>query len=67
MPSSLPSFFLSLCTTLFAFVPWVPSGTALVLSLVGCFLFLPVGCPLKNTPVSPLTPPILYDIILISK
>ena len=26
MPSSLPSFFLSLCTTLFAFVPWVPSG-----------------------------------------
>ena len=45
MPSSLPSFFLSLCTTLFAFVPWVPSGTALVLSLVGCFLFLPVGCP----------------------
>ena len=29
MPSSLPSFFLSLCTTLFAFVPWVPSGTAL--------------------------------------
>ena len=45
MPSSLPSFFLSLCTTLFAFVPWVPSGTALVLSLVGCFLVLPVGCP----------------------
>ena len=49
MPSSLPSFFLSLCTTLFAFVPWVPSGTALVLSLVGCFLFLPVGCPVSYT------------------
>ena len=53
MPSSLPSFFLSLCTTPVCLraVGSFRDGAGVVLG--GLFpVFLPVGCP-KNTPVSP--------------